>query len=193
MSIFRPRDKNDPRKGFISRSFSGNERNRLFMQADDNFEDVSLVSGADFREDGRGFALLDFDQDGWLDLGIMSTQRPRFRLLRNTIGDGQANPNHFAYVRLIGGHHGTEPTSEWSPRDPCGTTVLVTIGETKRMHHYSCGEGFSTQNSKWIHIGMKDAEKIDRLEINWPSGKKTVHENVPAGSRLTLLENEASK
>jgi hypothetical protein len=191
MKVFQPRDKNDPTKGFTSRSLSGKERHRLFIQSDGNFEDASLVSGADFREDGRGFVLFDFDHDGFLDMGVTAPQRPRFRILRNTIGDDQNSPNRAVFIQLQGGHTGTESQTDWSPRDAFGATVLATIGKTKRLYQLSCGEGLSSQNSKWMHVGVGDAEKIDRLDVTWPSGKKTFQENVKAGERITLFENAA--
>ena len=61
----------------------------------------------------------------------------------------------------------------------------------KRMFHLSCGEGLSSVNSKRIHIGMGDADKIDMLEVTWPSGKKTIKKNVKAGERITIFENPA--
>ena len=91
-------------------------------------------------------------------------------------------------IKLVGGQNSTEPSTQWSSRDPFGATVLVTTGETKRMFHLSCGEGLSSQNSKSIHVGLGEVEKIDRVEVNWPSGKKTVRENVAAGERITILE-----
>lgn len=190
MSIFRPRDPSNPGKGFVSRSFSGNERNRLFLQTDGNFDDASLVSGADFREDGRGFALLDFDRDGWIDIALTSTQRPRFRILRNTIGDRTEAANGSIFVSLVGGHQGTESQTEWSPRDAFGARALAWTDGKPRIFHLSCGEGFSVQNGKWIHIGMGTHRQIDRLEISWPSGKQTFAENIAAGARITLYENE---
>ncbi len=190
MKVFQKRDKNDPTKGFTSRSLSGKERHRLFIQSGGNFEDASLVSGADFREDGRGFVLFDFDHDGWLDLGVTAPQRPRFRILRNTIGDGQESANRAVFIGLQGGHQGTESQTKWSARDAYGATVLATIGETKRLYQLSCGEGLSSQNSKWIHVGVGSAEQIDRLDVTWPSGKKTFQENVAAGERITLFEDE---
>lgn len=162
----------------------------MFIQTDDNFEDVTLVSGADWRHDCRGFALLDYDRDGWLDLGVTSPQSPRFQLFRNTIGDDQGeSPNRWAYVSLQGGHQGTESQSQWSSRDPIGATILVTLKDTKRKYQLSCGEGLATQNSRWIHLGLGQAEAIDRLEVTWPSGKQTVHEHVSAGDRVTLFED----
>ena len=177
---------------FRSTPFSGNERNRMFFRSDGNFEDLTLVSGADFREDGRGFVLMDFDKDGWVDLGIISPNNPRFRIVRNRIGERRPE-NSFVEVSLVGGQTGTEPSQEWSARDAIGATAIATIGGSKRKFQLSCGEGLSSQNAKRIHIGLGTADKIDRLEISWPSGKKTVKENVDKGSRLTVFENEREK
>ena len=59
-------------KASKSNSLSGNERNRLVMGGEDGFVGRSLVSGVDCQEDARSFALLDFDQDGWVDIALAS-------------------------------------------------------------------------------------------------------------------------
>ncbi|MFK7766061.1 MAG: ASPIC/UnbV domain-containing protein [Mariniblastus sp.] len=175
---------------FRSTPFSGNERNRLFMRRGDNYDDMTLVSGVDFREDGRGFVLLDADRDGLMDLGVVSPNEPRFRIIKNKFSQHVNQKNGFVEVKLVGGQSSTEPSIEWSARDAFGATVLVSIGQTKRKFQLSCGEGLSSQNSKCIHVGLGEVEKIDRLEVTWPSGKTTVRENVTAGERITILEKE---
>ncbi len=175
---------------FRSSPFSGNERNRLFMRRGNNFDDMTLVSGMDFRQDGRGFVLLDVDRDGWMDLGIVSPNQPRLRIVKNRMGEQVDRQNAFVEIKLVGGQDSIEPSNEWSSRDAFGATVVATIGQTKRKFQLSCGEGLSSQNAKAIHIGMGEAAKIDRLEVLWPSGKKTMRENVAAGERVTILEKE---
>lgn len=189
--LFTAGDPSGEGPSFRSDSLSGGERNRMFFRRDGNYKDMTLVSGADFREDGRGFVLLDFDQDGWLDMGVTSPNHPRFRLLRNRIGDGESaeGKNSFVELALVGGQTTAEPTQEWSSRDPFGATVLVTTGSTTRKFQLSCGEGLSGQNAKRIHVGMGRDEKIDELTVNWPSGKITVLKDIPAGKRLTVFEN----
>ena len=182
----------DPKPGqklLNSHSLSGGERNRIFFKRDGNYTDLSLVSGADFREDGRGFVLFDMDSDGWLDLGVTSPNHPRFRIVRNTIGDNAKLKDCFVEVSLVGGQDSIEPSETWSSRDAFGARVVVTIGQQKRMFQLSCGEGLSGVNSKRIHIGLGDAIEIDSLEVLWPSGKRTVREKVAAGERMTIFEN----
>ena len=56
------------------RSFSGNERNCVFLNtgeataAKGRFANVSAVSGLDFPDDARAVALVDWDHDGDEDL-----------------------------------------------------------------------------------------------------------------------------
>ena len=173
---------------FRSAPFSGGERNRLFLQRDGNFDDMTLVSGIDFREDGRGFALFDYDQDGFLDVVVVSPNNPRFRVARNQIGDRQEIKNGFVDIQLVGGHDSAEPTSEWSSRDPIGASVLVTTGTLTRKFQLSCGEGLSSQNSNRIHVGLGTVGSIDRIDVQWPSGKTSVRLNVPTGSHVIIPE-----
>lgn len=184
-------ERTEPREDgirFKSNSLSGGERNRLFMRVDGNYKEKTLISGMDFREDGRGFVLFDYDNNGWLDIGVVSPNKPRFRILRNRFGDSaKVKPANYLSVQLVGGHDSSEPTTEWSPRDPFGATLKVTSGEQVRMFQLSGGEGLSSQNSSRVHIGLGQNEKVDRVEVNWPSGKTTVKENVDAG-RVMIFE-----
>ena len=175
---------------FRATPFSGGERNRLFLQRGNRYVDATLISGIDFREDGRGFSVLDFDNDGFQDLAIVSPNEPRFRLVRNRMGDldsGLAG-NRSLQLRLIGGQDGATPSDRWSPRDPFGAQILATVGNKTTAYLLSSSEGLSSQNRLSCPIGIGLAEKIDRLEVRWPSGKVTVRENI-GESRLTIYEN----
>ena len=183
MSIFQIDPDTDEIRGF---SFSGHERNRLFLRRGKNFEDFSLRSGADFTEDGRGFVVFDFDNDGAVDLGVVSNQNPRFRLLQNKLAADSAG---FVKLRLVGGNKTATPSVDFSPRDPIGATVSVTTSQHNRLFRLSVGEGFSVQNSRTIHIGMGAESQIDQLKIRWPSGKITVETEIEVGSTVEISEN----
>ena len=70
-------------------SLSGHERNKLYLNAasGSDFEDVSGVSGLDDEADGRAFAVLDYDRDGWNDIVLVNAMNPLTRLFRNELGD----------------------------------------------------------------------------------------------------------
>ncbi len=175
----------------VSNSFSGNERNRLFIQRDGNFDDFTLVSGADFLQDCRNFALVDFDRDGWLDVVVRSAQNPQFHILRNQFGSlTENNASRFLRIQLVGGNDGEEPSSEWSSRDAIGAKILVTTDDgKKRLFVKSCGEGLAVQNSSLIHVGLGAAE-LDSIEVTWPSGKTTSVSDWKVGGNVVVNERE---
>ena len=154
---------------------------------------MTLVSGADFRQDGRGFALLDYDRDGFMDIVTTSPTSPRLRVLRNTLGDQSTEKNNFVNLRLIGGNSEPSASSQWSNFNARGALIEVVVDGQKVAFQDSCGEGLSAQNSEWIHVGLGASEKIESIKVAWPSGKVSTRENVEAGSWLQIEEKSASE
>ena len=66
----------------MGRSWSGNERNHLFLGDGKSFVRVTGISGTDDPADSRGFAVLDFDHDGDLDIALTNLSKPRMRLFQ---------------------------------------------------------------------------------------------------------------
>ena len=63
------------------------------------FDDVSGTVGLDLDQDGRSFAVLDYDQDGDPDLAVMAARAaPQLRLFRNDFAERGAA----LAVRLVG-------------------------------------------------------------------------------------------
>ena len=105
-------------------SLSGNERNRLFVNTNGRrFDDLSGISGADSAADGRAFAILDYDRDGWSDLALVNANAPLFQLFRNRIGE-RASGRMLA-IELVGGNDRAQPSERWSARDGYGAEVTV--------------------------------------------------------------------
>jgi len=148
------------------------------------------VSGADFKQDGRGFAIFDFDRDGFLDLVVTSPTEPRFRILRNTLGDdSNSASNNFVKVQLVGGNENASSVGESSATDAFGAKLQVIIDGKTRAFQKSSSEGLASQNSSWIHVGLGDAKQIDTIKVTWPSQKTSTVENVAAGKWLTISED----
>lgn len=158
---------------FTSNSLSGRERNRLFLQLGDNFTDVTLLSGADDIADGRSFATLDFDRDGWQDIALMSLNAPRFKLFKNKMASVRTGNRPFQF-RLKGGNTSAVALDNLSNRDGIGARVLVVYSSGKKiLIQNQAGEGFSSQNSATHSIGIPVGDAIAKLEIRWPSGNNT--------------------
>lgn len=185
----------DPKKKrkFLSNSLSGNERNRMFLQVGDTFADVSMLSGTDNLSDARSFSLLDFDNDGWTDIALMSLNAPRFQLLKNRFGEIYPD-NKVLRLRLVGGHDSSQPSEKrLSNRDAIGTRVLVTYKSGKvAMFQKQAGEGFGSQNSSTLRIGCAKDDEIVKLNVRWPSGLASEHSGFGLEEVLTLSESEAS-
>lgn len=171
-----------------SNSFSGHERNRLLLRGAGGFVDLSLVSGVDCREDARSFAMLDYDEDGWLDIALMSTQAPRFRLFRNKIGTLTPG-GRLVTVRLRGGNR-QATSAQSSNRDAVGTLVTAVTSAGRRVFRRSLGEGLASQNAAAIRVTLAQGEVLRELLVQWPSGRITVRNEIPPGTGTLEIEEE---
>lgn len=176
---------------YANNSFSGKEANRLFLNDGQSFEDVSGVSGSDHRGDGRGFAILDYDRDGWQDIVLYSTNYPRIKLLKNFMG--ARLPGHSRIqVKVSGANHAATATSTSSARDAIGCIVVATYQSgAKQARRVSIGEGNVAQNSSLIWFGQSGSDKVVRLDGKWPNGKTLTvalveHQN--AGNPIHMIE-----
>ena len=177
--------------GEISLSISGYERNRLFLGAGGSqFRDLSGVSGLDALADGRAFALTDYDRDGWQDVAAVNTNAPLLQLFRNDIAARGGTGNAIA-LRFSGGNHSPGASGDFGPRDGYGAMVTVSLGETKLLREYRCGEGLAAQNSATMLVGIGRRGAADAVEVRWPGGTVQRTGPVAAGTLLTVFENPA--
>jgi len=175
-------------------SWSGNERNHLFLgdRVSGDFIRVTGISGADDPGDSRGFALLDFDHDGWLDMALYNLSKPRIRLLKNNMGSrATMKSNGFVALRFIGGNDQASPSKTWSSREGIGARVVLTLSDGSgimREHHVE--NGYMTQHSATMLIGIGQHATIPRVTVRWPSGREQILENVASGSLLHVHEDK---
>ena len=151
-------------------SFSGSEPNHLFLNDGQRYWNMTLVSDADHKGDGRCFARVDLDEDGWLDIALVSTNKPRLKLLRNQLGDVSDNRRY--RIKLQGSHESSSADHTTSNRDAIGARVYATYqsGRTQLLHRQS-GEGNVAQNSDLVWIGFEPDDPVAKVDIKWPSGR----------------------
>jgi len=131
----------------------------------------------------HGTALADYDNSGNLSLfgsfgGFYWGTRESAKLYRN-LGSG----NSSLEVRLIGTR---------SNRDAIGAKISAVAGK-RRIHKWvNGGNGFGVANSKIVHLGLGTEQKVDSLQVLWPSGLRQSFRGIPAGRRIEITEGKGN-
>jgi len=110
----------------------------------------------------RSSVIFDLDNDGDLDIVTNDFNSEPMVLVSDL---AQAKQIHWVKVVLTG-------TS--SNRDGLGATVRVHSGGQVYMKYNDGKSGYLAQSVLPLYFGLGDATKIDRIEIDWPSGRKQV-------------------
>ncbi len=153
------------------------ERKLLYRNlGNGTFEDVTAGAGPALLEErpARGVAFGDYDNDGHIDI-LVNNMNENPSLLRNDGG----NANHWLEVKTIGTR---------SNRDGIGARVTLFYGRQRQTEEVRSGGSWASQSDLRVHFGLGSADKIDRLEVRWPSGLTENLDNVPANQILVVRE-----
>jgi tetratricopeptide (TPR) repeat protein len=157
-------------------NWSGFERNTFYANnGDGTFSDVSGIVGLDFIEDGRAFALADFDHDGRLEVFLKNRNGPQLRLLKNAV---ENLPPSIAF-HLRGSK---------SNRDAIGAAVTVETEFGRQTRFLQAGSGFLSQHSKEVFFGLGDSKGPMRASVSWPSGLVQELHDLPINHRVWVEE-----
>ena len=153
------------------------ERPLLFHnQQGKKFDLVPAVEGTGLALviPARGAAFGDLFNDGRIDV-VINNMDSVPALLRNVNPD----QHHWVELSLIGGPK--------SPRDAVGATVYLTAGGMRQRGDVLSGGSFVSSNDPRVHFGLGDADKVDAVEIHWPSGLKE-KVNLPGVDKIFTVE-----
>ena len=93
-----------------------------------------------------------------------------------------ADHHHWVEIKLIGGGK--------SPRDAVGASVYLTQNGMRQRGDVLSGGSYLSSNDMRVHFGLGDLEKVDQLEIHWPSGS-VEKATLPAVDRIyTITEGK---
>ena len=143
-----------------------------------HFKNVGKEHGAYFstKRSGRGLAVLDFDNDGNVDIIISHVDKQATPvLLRNEGG----NSNHWLGLTLKGKN---------GPASAISAKVTVTAGDKKQVLVNQWATGYLSNNDPRLHIGLGQQKQADLLEIFWSDGIREVYKNIASDRYLTILQ-----
>jgi hypothetical protein len=126
------------------------------------FEDISETAGPGIveRHAARGAAFGDFDNDGSVEV-LVNNQNEAPTLLKQS-----TNPaGNWIIVKLAGTK---------SNRSGIGARLRVITEGRVQMDEVRSGGSYLSQNDLRLHFGIGRAAKADRIEVDWPSGKRQV-------------------
>ncbi|MGI9457238.1 MAG: CRTAC1 family protein, partial [Aeoliella sp.] len=168
------------------KSFSGRERNCAFLNTGGpKFANAAAACGLDFPDDARALAVVDWDQDGDLDLWITNRTAPRLRLMRNEM-QSEASQENFVSFRLQGVHCNA---------DGIGGRVMVRLKNSPQaplQQTLYAGDAFLSQSSKWLHFGIPAGSELEQVAVRWPGGSEEIFRGVEASHRYLLKQGTRS-
>ena len=142
------------------------------------FREIGGALGGGFSDPkvGRGLAYGDFDRDGDLDLMITTNNGPAY-LYRND----QLTPNRSLRVRLVGTK---------SNRDGIGAMVHAFHGGRVQSRMVKGGSSYLSQSELPVTFGLGRRDRLDRLVVEWPSGRTEEFKDLAAGRAYECVESK---
>ncbi len=140
------------------------------------FTDISADAGSAITRttSARGLAVGDLWNDGRLS-AVISNMNTHPSLLVNEI----KSPNHWIAFRTIGTK---------SNRDGIGARISLQAGGRLRVDEVRSGSSYSSNSDMRVHFGLGTTDKIDFVQVRWPSGLVERFENLPVNAIHDLKE-----
>ncbi|MGB9464462.1 MAG: CRTAC1 family protein [Candidatus Acidiferrum sp.] len=152
---------------------------QLFLnQGGGKFRDMAREVGGGFETPivGRGLAYGDFDRDGDLDL-LMTTNNGPAYLFRND----QSGGNRSIRFQLTGTK---------SNRDAIGATVRIFGGGLSQSRVVRGGSSYLSQSELPVTFGVGKSEKVERVTVDWPSGRSEEYKDLATGKAHEIVESK---
>jgi enediyne biosynthesis protein E4 len=142
------------------------------------FRDIAHEVGEDFAaaKVGRGLAYGDFDRDGDLDL-LMTTNNGPAYLYRND----QLERNRSIRFRLVGTR---------SNRDAIGALVRIYHQGIAQSRLVKTGSSYLSQSELPVTFGCGMQDRIQRVVIEWPSGRTDEFKDLKSGRAYECIEGK---
>jgi enediyne biosynthesis protein E4 len=155
---------------------------QLFLNnGNGHFRDVAAEVGGVFDSPkvGRGLAFADFDRDGDLDLLLTTNNGPAYLFRNDLLGSNRSIRFHLV---------GTK-----SNRDGIGAMVRVYAAGVPQWRMVKGGSSYLSQSELPVTFGMGARDRVDRVVIEWPSGRMEEYKDLSAGRAYLCTEGKGIK
>ena len=127
------------------------------------------------KRSGRAAAIVDYDNDGDLDIMVSHVDlKATPSLLQN-----EGNDNNWLGLTLKG---------DQGPASALGALVTVNSGSKTQVFVNQPANTYLSWNDPRMHIGLEKYEKLDSIEILWPQGKKEVYKNIKSNQYISITQ-----
>jgi hypothetical protein len=142
------------------------------------FRNIAPEVGGGFANPkvARGLAYGDFDRDGDTDILLTTNDGPA-HLFRND----QTAGNRSIRFELVGTK---------SNRDAIGATVRIFLGSQSQMRMIRSGSSYCSQSELAVVFGVGRRDKIDRVAMEWPSGRTEEYKNLQTAKAYRCTEQK---
>jgi enediyne biosynthesis protein E4 len=143
---------------------------------DGTFTDITPKAGAGITtsSSSRGIAVGDLWNDGQLAI-VVNNMNDRPSLLVNAVH----SRNHWIAFRLMGTK---------SNRDAIGAKLNLQVGKRVMVQEVRSGSSYISQNDLRLHFGLGAVQRVDAVDVRWPSGLLEQFDDLSVDSFHTLTE-----
>ncbi len=144
------------------------------------FRNTTFTAGLPFAGKSHGVNAGDLFGDGRLSILVASGGAYPGDLLTSPVYYPEQLPGNYLNIRLTGVE---------SNRSAIGARVWVFAGGGQQMREVYGGTNFGCLPLEQ-HFGLAQFDKVDAIEIRWPSGRKQRFDNPPINDTIRIVEGQ---
>ena len=156
--------------------------NYLFENKDGyQFKDVSNEWGFNIPSFSNGAIYADLDNDGDLDIVSNNLLTEAF-VYQNKAADNKKG--NFLNIKLVG---------ESSNHNTYNTKVTLYYNDEIQYRESGTTRGYLSNVDPVLHFGLGNVSQVDKIKIEWLSGKQQILQQVDANQIITVKEADATE
>jgi hypothetical protein len=147
-------------------SYGGYHKNRLFLNlAAREFIEVGHLFGLALEAPSRNVIADDLDGDGDLDLVVTTFETwPQVRQTLRIFESSLSRRGRWIAFRFRPGPNSVAPF---------GASLAIEDKHGIQRRFHVTGDSYRSQASPVVRFGLGDVDRVDRLEVSWPGGRRT--------------------